>query len=140
MWHYLLHNFILFCTTDDGWWFIWNMSWLNNMNFKNIVWFIKALFSCSFYHINILLPVFESAMVTRWTDIAESLNDKNEIQNQFKRCSYDNIVWNCDVKENDRKTKLCAPSWWAGECSCMGDEMTDQVESERAKIKCLYTR
>ena len=29
----------------DGWWFIQNMSWLNNMNFKNIVWFIKALFN-----------------------------------------------------------------------------------------------
>ena len=42
MWHYLLHNFILFCTTDDGWWLIWNMSWLN-MNFKNIVWFIKVI-------------------------------------------------------------------------------------------------
>ena len=31
------------CTTDDGLWFIRNMFWLNNMNFKNIVWFIKAI-------------------------------------------------------------------------------------------------
>ena len=43
MWHYLLHNLILFCTTDDGWWFIRNMSWLTNMNFKNIAWFVKAI-------------------------------------------------------------------------------------------------
>ena len=36
--HYvtLLHNFILFFTTDGGCWFIRNMAWLNNVNFKNI--------------------------------------------------------------------------------------------------------
>ena len=39
---YCKTSFYLICTTDDGWWFIWNMSWLNNMNFKTIVWFIKA--------------------------------------------------------------------------------------------------
>ena len=35
-------HFIFHCTTDNGWWFIQNMFWLNHMNFKNIVWFIKV--------------------------------------------------------------------------------------------------
>ena len=42
--HYVFHNVISVIsqrTTDDGWCFIRNMSWLK-MNFKNIVWFIKA--------------------------------------------------------------------------------------------------
>ena len=41
---------IIYCITSFyfvqltmGWWFIRNMSWLNDMNFKNIVWFIKAI-------------------------------------------------------------------------------------------------
>ena len=36
-------HFILYRKTDDGWWFIRNMSWLNSMNFKNTVSFIKAI-------------------------------------------------------------------------------------------------
>ena len=72
------------------------------------------LYIYGFYHINILLPVFESAMVTRWTNIPQLLNDKKKFQNQFKRSSYDNMVWYCDVKR-DRKIKFCAPSWWARE-------------------------
>ena len=75
----------------------------------------KWLFVCGFDDINILLPVFESAMVTRRANIPQSLNDKKKFQNQFKRSSYDNMLWNCDVKR-DRKIKLCAPSWWTREC------------------------
>ena len=75
----------------------------------------KWLFVCGFDDINILLPVFESAMVTRWANIPQSLNDKKKFQNQFKRSSYDNMLWNCDVKR-DRKIKLFAPIWWTREC------------------------
>ena len=40
-------SFIVSCTTDDGWCFIRNMFWLKK-NFKNIVWFIKAIYySCA---------------------------------------------------------------------------------------------
>ena len=78
---------------------------------------LKWLFLCGFHHINILLPVFESAMVICWTNIPQSLNDKKKFQNQFKGSCYDNIVWNCDVKGKDRKIKFSAPSWsCASEC------------------------
>ena len=42
--HYLFHNFISVtspCTTDDGWCFIRNMSWLN-MNLKNRITFSES--------------------------------------------------------------------------------------------------
>ena len=39
---------------------------------------LKWLFLCGFDHIYILIP--------------QSLNDKKKFENQFKRCSYDNIV------------------------------------------------